>query len=104
MSRRYVPRGSGTTVTGSNSEGKCLTGEYRVRLPVLPPVTAHAHPIGLCALDPHFLDIACTRHIADQNQVKVAESVNCEPYPARFPTWYPANYKTKITPNSVTWK
>ena len=101
---RYVPRGSGTAVTGGNSKGKCLTGQDRVRLPVLPPVTAHAHPVGLRALDPHFLDITCPRDIADQNQVKVAESVNCEPYPARFSTGYPANYKTNVTTNLVTQK
>ena len=35
-------------------------------------------------------DIPCTRYVADQNQVKVTETVYCEPDPTMLPTCHPA--------------
>ena len=67
-----------------------MTTEISVRLPVLTPVTAHAHPIRLCAFDPHFLNITCTCYIADQNQIEVTKTVDCEPYSSCLPTRDPA--------------
>lgn len=59
-------------------------------MPVLTPIATHAHPIRLCAFYPRLLDVTRTRNIADQNQVEVSETVNCEPDPPCLPARDPA--------------
>lgn len=88
--RRHAPGGRGAPVTAGDPEGERLAHQHRVGLPVLPPVSAHAHPVRFAALHAHPHDIPCTRHVGDQNQVEVLESVDREPYSPDLPACHPA--------------
>jgi len=59
-------------------------------LPILPPVTAHAHPRGFTSFNTHAHDIPCTRDVGDQYQVEVTETVDCESDAACLSAWHPA--------------
>jgi len=87
----HVLRSRGAAIAASNPERKRLAHENGVGLPVLSPVTAHAHPISLGALDPHIHDIPCTRHVGHQNQVEVTETVDSESDASLLPARYPEN-------------
>lgn len=67
MGGRHVPRGGAAMVTGCDSKGQGLAEEEPVGLPVLPPVAAHGHPLGVGSFHAHPHDISCTRDVADQN-------------------------------------
>ena len=77
-----VPGGGGSTVTACDPEGQRLAHQDGIGLPVLPPVTAHAHPTRFGSLDARPYDIPWTRDVCDQNQVEVAEAVDREPDPS----------------------
>lgn len=82
MSGRHVPWSGGATVAGCDSEGQGLAHEDGIGLPILPPVTAHGHPLGVGSFDADPHDVPCARDVADQNQVEVTEAVDREPYPS----------------------
>lgn len=90
VGRDYVPRGGGTSVTACDPEGKWLTNQNRVWLPVLTPVAAQAHPAGPGPFHAHPHDIPCTRDVGDQNQVEVTEAVDGEPDSSALAAWHPA--------------
>jgi hypothetical protein len=86
----YVPRGWGAPVAPRDPERQWLSHQHCVWLPVLTPVSAHAHPASLGALHQHAHDIPCTRDVGDQHQVEVAEAVDCEPDTSVLAAWHPA--------------
>ena len=90
VSWHNVPRGGAASVTRFHPKRKWLPYQHCVWLPVLAPVTAHAHPGSPWPFHVHPQDIPCTRHVGDQNQVEVAEPVYCEPDSSLLAAWYPA--------------
>lgn len=90
IGRSNVPGSGGPTVTACEPERERLTNQDGVGLPVLTPVTAHAHPPCVRPLNACPHDIPCTSHVCDQNQVEVSEAVDGESDPsapsARHPT------------------
>lgn len=90
IGRNNVPWGGSAPVTASDPEGQRLTNQNGVWLPVLTPVTAHAHPASLGSFHAHPHDVPCTRDVAYQNQVEVTEAVDCEPDPSALAAWHPA--------------
>lgn len=89
IGRDNVPRRSGATVTGFDTEWEWLSDQDGVWLPVLPPVTAHAHPPSLGPFDAHLHNIPCTRDVGDQNQVEVGVAIDLEPDPSSLLAWHP---------------
>lgn len=90
VGRDYVPGGGGTSVTACDPEGKWLTNQNSVGLPVLTPVAAQGHPAGSGPFHAHPHDIPCTRDVGDQNQVEVTEAVDGEPDSSALAAWHPA--------------
>ena len=86
----HVPWSGGASVTARDSERKGLAHQHSVGLPILSPVSAHAHPLGVGALNTDAHDIPCTRDVGDQNQVEVTEVVDGKPNPSEFPAWHSA--------------
>ena len=87
IGRYDVPCGGGSTVTACHPEGQRLAHQDGIGLPVLSPVTVHAHPTRFGPLNAHPRDIPCTRDVGDQNQVKVTKAVDRESNPKLLPTW-----------------
>jgi hypothetical protein len=88
--RNYVPRCRGSTVTACDTERKWLTNQNSIRLPVLTPVSAQAHPASPWSFHARPHNVSCSRHVSDQNQVEVTVTVDREPYPSSLSTWHPA--------------
>lgn len=65
-------------------------------MPVLPPVAAHAQPLGVGPFHAHAHDIPCARDVGDQDQVEVTETVNCESDSASLSAGHPAKTKKII--------
>lgn len=86
----YIPWSGTASVTACHPKREWLTNQNGVWLPVLSPVSAHTHPPGPCSFYARLHDIPCARHVGDQYQVKVTESVYCEPYSPSLPAWHPA--------------
>lgn len=89
VGRNDVPWSRGSTVTGCDTEGKWLTNENSIRLPVLSPVPSQTHPTCLWTSHARLHDVSCSRHVRDQHQVEVTVTVDREPYPSTFPTCHP---------------
>ncbi|KAK2972365.1 hypothetical protein RJ640_014423 [Escallonia rubra] len=89
VSGRHVPGGGGAVVTARDPEGQGLAHKDGVGLPVLAPVAAHGHPLGVGAFDAHADDIPCTRDVGDQDQVEVSEAVDRESDPSLLSAWDP---------------
>ncbi|GFY80963.1 expansin A9 [Actinidia rufa] len=87
--RRDVPGGGGAVVAGSDAEGEGLAHEDGVGLPVLAPVAAHGHPLGVGSFHAHAHDVPCTRDVGDKNQVEVTEAVDRESDPALLSARHP---------------
>lgn len=90
-----VQRSGGAAVTACDSEGEWLTNENHVWLPVLTPVTAHAHPLSLWPFHAHLHYVPCTRDVGDQNQVEVTEAIDCVPNPPLLSARYSEKNKNK---------
>ena len=81
--------GRGAPITARDPERKRLAHQHRVGLPVLAPVTAHAHPFSVGSFHAHAHDVSCTRHVRHQNQVKVTETVDSESDSPLLSAWDP---------------
>lgn len=90
IGRDPVPRGGGPSVASGDPERKGLADQHCVRLPVLAPVPAHAHPVRSGPFYAHPHDVTRSCDVGDQDKVEVAETVDREPYPALLPAWHPA--------------
>lgn len=88
--RCHVPGSGGASVTAFDSEGNGLAHQISVGLPILPPVTCHAHPACFRSLYAHAHDIPCARDVGDQNQVEVTEAIDCESDSTPLSAWHPA--------------
>lgn len=90
ISRDNVPRSGSTAVTASDPEAERLTNQNRIRLPVLSPVPAQAHPPSPGTFDASLDNIPSTSNVGDQDQVEVTETVDGEPDAASLPARDPA--------------
>ncbi|KAF8364804.1 hypothetical protein HHK36_033219 [Tetracentron sinense] len=90
IGRDDVPGCGGPAIASGDPEGEGLAHQNGVRLPVLPPVTAHAHPPCLGSFDAHAHYVPCSRDVCYQHQVEVSESVYCEPDASSLSAWHPA--------------
>ncbi|KAF7845483.1 hypothetical protein G2W53_002388 [Senna tora] len=89
----HVAGGGGASVTACDSNGKSLTHQIGIGLPILPPVTCHAHPACFGSFYTNAHDIPCTRHVGDQNQVEVTEPVHCESDSTYLSAWHPDRHE-----------
>lgn len=91
ISWSHVPGGGGSSITARHSKRELLAYQNGVGLPVLTPVTAHAQPTGVGSFHAHLHNIPCTRHVGDQNQVEITESVDSESNSTLLSAWHSVN-------------
>lgn len=89
VGRGDVPWGGGSSVTACNPKRQSLSDQLCVWLPVLPPVSAHAHPSRPRPLHTHSHNVACSGNIRDQHQIEITETVDGKTDSTALTTWHP---------------
>lgn len=76
----HVVTSEGSSITSGDLERERLTIEIRISLPILAPISGHGMPCRGGAFNGDCMNIPCTSHVGDQNQVEVRVTINGEPY------------------------
>lgn len=77
--RSNVPGSRGAAVAAGDPEGEGLTDQDSIGLPVLAPVSAHAHPPCSRSLNTDSDNVTGTGNVGDQDKIEVTEAINGEP-------------------------
>ena len=91
-----VVASEGPSIAGGDLEGEALAVEVVVVLPVLAPVSRHGLPPWLWSLDWHGVDVPGAADVADQYQVEVRVTIDCEPYSSFLHTGHPVKTSKQL--------